>query len=399
MADGARVETFLSDADRRLLSETLTTSDPEAGTVRLRLPKSKPGPPIVMRYDVTPPLGGDRSRPYVWCGHCYRATHWKGYVVELPDGTLVNLGGVCGPKHFGFDYGAVENAFDAKADRQSLLPRIARLKSALPILSEALTSLRDCPATRHADELRSGFRAQYPRLWRSLHSFVAAGGMELVTTRTIADPEATARTRSNIKERFQRLIAEASGKTARTRARREMTEALESVEEKSREVTTRHGVLDGRAFLVWDDSLAEALTRLRLEIGNVHEKLSVDSSDALSNQAMKEALRDSLRLLSEADKASDRYAETAAFWREENLAAVVGWANANALGQGSIFSAAGNTIALGSKEVGLSPDYAEPREADFALFRERMLWPRRSFDAMPTSRRVPGRRRAAHPTS
>lgn len=124
MADGSLSYSFLSLADRQLLTERLTTTDPEADTSRIRLEKQNPGPPIILRYDVAPGPDEDADREYVWCGHCGRPTHWRGYVVEAEGGTLVNLGGMCGVKHFGFEFGAVENAFDERVERQAILPRV-----------------------------------------------------------------------------------------------------------------------------------------------------------------------------------------------------------------------------------------------------------------------------------
>ena len=107
MADGSFV---LGDADAKLLGKAFRVQDPEAlsGLIQ-EIPENTELPIIEYKYDITP--SSKYERDFVYCAHCKKRTHWKGYVISLGNNQRALIGHCCGKKQFGFDFGRVENTF------------------------------------------------------------------------------------------------------------------------------------------------------------------------------------------------------------------------------------------------------------------------------------------------
>lgn len=385
MADYLTLDSFLGPKDRHLLTQSMTTSDPEASTQRIRLGALGKPPAILLQYDVTPPKAEAQKRAYVWCGHCGKHTHWRGYIVELEEGPRVNIGRDCGSQQFGLSFNTVENSFNARLERQNLLPHISRLHRALPVLQGAVRAMLQHPATTDADDLAAGLEARALRLWRHLQSSAHSSILQLSTFETVLDREGMEQTRANIRARFAREIESAPTKTARTKARLGMRDALASVGERYREEVTEYGVLHGAGFAGRGMRLGQTLGLLSRGLHELSDQLQVADSDALSDQSIKNALQSARNLLSQADQASDTFALAAEFRNGANLARLAAWANASGYNASGWFEVVDGSLRLGAHELcrvaGPVPDET------FSAFRTLMHWPSRSFNAMPMSRR------------
>lgn len=385
MADFRSADSFVGPQDRQLLTQSMTTSDPEASTQKIRLPTLDGPPSILLQYDVTPAKVVSRKRPYVWCAHCGKNTHWRGYIVELAEGPQVNIGKDCGSQQFGLSFNAIENSFNAQLERQNLVPHISRLHHALPTLLDSVKSLMSHPGTRDADELADGLQSRAPRLWRYLQSEASSSIVQLKIYRTVLDSEAVARTKENIRAHFARETEAASTRTARTKARLALREALASVGERYREEVAEYGLLRGTGFAGRRERLGQTLGSLSRALHELSDQINVTNSDALSDKVIKSALQQSRELLSQADRASDAFAYAAAFRRSANLTNLAAWANASDLGLVDRFDVSDNTLWLGAYALGRVAD-SLPDET-FSAFRSLMHLPARSFDAMPMARR------------
>jgi len=319
VADLALPPSLLSPADTALLETDLVTGDPESRTTRLRLTTTVP-PEILQRYNVAPPKG--EERPYVWCAHCSKPTHWKGYVVKLATDELVNLGHDCGRQQFGFEFGTVENEFNALVERQALLRRLVKIRRVAPEVSKLVRALSYSEETLAFDDARAGLLSTWPVLWRALRS--ASGTGRLITQVLVADPEEAARQKASIRRYHEKQMAGAPTKTARERVRKEMQAALNDVGEVKREVTTDHGPLHGANFLQLQGSLEsgwqDAHQRARLVC-----QTAETVSGQLSIPALRKLSRDTAELLDQISRLADCHSSCEAFWQPENLTRIVSW--------------------------------------------------------------------------
>ena len=115
--------------DFELKDRVFAISEPETLTgLTVFIPPSTSTPTIEFQYNVTPPA--KRSRPWVYCVHCGRPTHWRGYVVKFDGGVRCLIGKDCGAKYYGADFHLFEKEFDAQRKRQFELRRIRALTAA-----------------------------------------------------------------------------------------------------------------------------------------------------------------------------------------------------------------------------------------------------------------------------
>jgi hypothetical protein len=138
-------EEFLTSPDYLLMQREFDTRDPEGlpGLVD-ELPDGAVVHNIHYRYDMTP-SGGMRNlhlRPYIHCAHCKGAHHWRGFVIELTDGTMALLGKNCGEDQFGMDFRRVATDFHAALGLQSDLRRVMEIRAMLPACESELDALR-----------------------------------------------------------------------------------------------------------------------------------------------------------------------------------------------------------------------------------------------------------------
>lgn len=315
---------LLSPADAALLAASLTTGDPEGQTARLRIATTD-APEIVQRYNVAPPK--DEERPYVWCAHCGKPTHWKGYVVRLLTGELVNLGHDCGSKQFGFQFGTVENEFNALVDRQVLLRRLLRIRQVAPDVRRLTRKLSFAEETLAFDDARTAMLRSWPVVWRSLRAASRSG--RLITQVVVADPEEASRQKKSIRRYHEQQMEAAPTRTARERLRKEMQAALAAVRDVTREVTTDHGVLRGADFLQLQGTLEAGWQEL-----NRQARLVCDAAETGSGQLSVATLRNLARksddLLDRAAKLAVHHSSCEEFWRPDNLKRVASWWSASA---------------------------------------------------------------------
>src|SRR5262249_62334742 len=126
---------FLTEAARLLSLREFEAPEPESlpGLVD-RLPPGTPMPTILYRYHVRPKGGMQNKhlRPFIRCAHCQGKRHWKGFVIQLDDGSLALLGHNCGEDQFGIDFRRIEADFHTARNRQVDLRRLVELRALIP---------------------------------------------------------------------------------------------------------------------------------------------------------------------------------------------------------------------------------------------------------------------------
>lgn len=314
---------LLSPADTALLAANLTTGDPEGQTARLRIATTD-APEIVQRYSVAPPK--NEERPYVWCAHCGKPTHWKGYVVRLIAGELVNLGHECGGKQFGFEFGTVENEFNALVDRQALLRRLLTIRQVAPEVRKLAHKLSLAEETLAFDEVRASLLRAWPVVWRALRS--ASGSARLVTQVVVADPEEATRQKKSIRRYHELQMETAPTRTARERLRKEMQAALAAVGDVTREVTTDHGALAGSPFLQLQGTLEAGWQGIQRQAQRVCEGAETGTG-SLSTGALRHLAREADELLDAAARLAVHHGASEMFWQAANLQRIVRWWSAS----------------------------------------------------------------------
>jgi hypothetical protein len=152
---------FLTEADRLLLLREFDAPEPESlpGLVD-RLPPGTPMPTILYRYHVRPKGGMQNKhlRPFIRCAHCEGKRHWKGFVIQLDDGSLALLGHTCGQDQFGIDFRRVEADFYAARNRQADLGRLVEIRGLIPAFEQELDALRYSGVMAAFDTYMTGLR-------------------------------------------------------------------------------------------------------------------------------------------------------------------------------------------------------------------------------------------------
>jgi hypothetical protein len=187
---------FLSERDRDLLARQFNfIGDPETipGLVE-RLPPNSKLFRIEHKYNVTPPGGAKKGkRPRIRCAHCHAPLHWKGWCIQLDDGSLALIGIDCGEKQFGLDFNSSANDFDFSHNRQTAIQRVIEIREALPAALQEIRGLLKDPAIRAFDayqEQLHAIRRQNPHLITVLAATLMEGQGQLAARLCIRDKAA-----------------------------------------------------------------------------------------------------------------------------------------------------------------------------------------------------------------
>lgn len=133
--------------DDQLASTDLRIADP---TKVDRYTRDRPdqalAPEIIGEYDLTPP-GGMRANPdgpWVWCCHCQKDNHWRGFVIANATGNRYSVGNDCAAKYYGIEFSSARRTFKDEVTRKGLLERLGALSAAAEgiyaVIAEALHS-------------------------------------------------------------------------------------------------------------------------------------------------------------------------------------------------------------------------------------------------------------------
>ena len=259
----------LSDGKLRMVS--FRFHDPERSIERFNRnkPDASRGLDVIGYYDETPP-GGRKANPnpeFVWCCHCQKPTHWKGYVIQDGDGELFIIGAQnCGKDHYGVQFDSAEAQFNNQLRRQSVLERWDLAAARAAPLQTAIETLLHCEPLRRIEKLRQDVVKASETCARLLrrHAKTAAPLLLHIVER---DHEAE-RVRQ---EKYEQAVRAFQYLTPAIRKERRVAGLGPELDESPiyRTWTDNLGHLEGGDFLIDDRDVRATALELRKTIGEV----------------------------------------------------------------------------------------------------------------------------------
>jgi hypothetical protein len=324
-------EEFLTSPDYLLMQREFDTRDPEGlpGLVE-ELPAGAAVHNIHYRYDVTP-KGGMRNlhlRPYIHCAHCKGAHHWRGFVIELTDGTMALLGKNCGEDQFGMDFRRVATDFHAALGLQSDLRRVIEVRAMLPACEAELDALRRAGAMPAFDAYMAGLR-RLGRLAVALQRIVEQQDGVLACTSYRRDREAEARRAETLPAAKHYLEKIAGAQTEFTRRQRleeyrHWVDSQPPIEYKTVEPIGR--MTGGGIFVMAPGGMVKSMAVARQVLGAAIELFMCSHSDDWHDKIRLRqgigALRQGVDLV---HRAVEMLAELGRFAEPENLTLISAW--------------------------------------------------------------------------
>jgi hypothetical protein len=302
---------FATDSD--LLEAEFRVRDPLNSVEGLVC--SKPDP------DETP-FGGRISNPdepYIWCCHCQKDTHWKGYVVENGNENRFTIGNNCGHDHYGASFSASEKHFNEKRARQGVLRAFLRLCSKIDGLEEEINSVLACEALKQHDGKREEMRRAAPKAFTALKRAVERGSLSAIKkTRNVEAEMERA-------ERYERALSHFRSHSSEKRRQLRDEGLMPEIDEKpiidSNSVDFGHVV--GTSVLGFDDPRSDALeVREALSDFRKIEKAGTETFASKEIVTKRKRLMEATKALS-GSLISISFAE--AFFEHENLIRIANW--------------------------------------------------------------------------
>jgi len=294
--------------DFELKDRVFAISEPETlADLTIFIPPSAATPTIEFQYDLTPPA--KRSRPWVYCAHCGRPTHWRGYVVKFDSGARCLIGKDCGAKYYGADFQLFEKEFDAQRRRQFQLRRIRALSQAFPHMLRSLAEFTALPSVLQFDEVRHAMKSRMGELTAALWAVARSGG-EMAVEELVRDHVAEAARDKNLGD-----VAVASG---------QQPDDNDPIYLSVKRVI---GQLDGRELLSVTEPIHPFLLleheRLKLSWQYI-QKLDTDRMITLK---LGKLVDDVLESVDKIDRLQAPIAAVPRFFGPRNLASIAAWAN------------------------------------------------------------------------
>jgi|688.fasta_scaffold18182_7 hypothetical protein len=200
-------------SDSELLKAEFRFSDPINTVDDLSRDRPDPSlsPDIVGFYDDTP-LGGRLANPdhsFIWCCHCQKDTHWKGYIVEDGTNHRFTIGNKCGLDHYGAAFENVITSFNEKRARKAVLRDFHRLETKIENLEREISILLACPMLSAHECKHQEISKASPKGLKALQEAVGRGSLNgIIKTRNFAAEQEREERYEQALQRFQNLPSE-----------------------------------------------------------------------------------------------------------------------------------------------------------------------------------------------
>jgi hypothetical protein len=190
--------------DDQILSRKFDIADPETlPNLMAAIPNGIKIKEIEYQYH-TP---GGRAA-YVYCAHCKEHTHNKGFVLLYVNEMRALVGNMCGKKHYGIEFNAIENEFRALQQRAQWLKRRNKLIDQEQQFLSEMDNLLKHPAIPMFEDLRREFNRVFSGLTRKLQESAIRQNGQLSIEEKVRDFDAEIRREEKIdlqKERAAKL--------------------------------------------------------------------------------------------------------------------------------------------------------------------------------------------------
>ena len=310
-------------SDAALLSVEFRIRNPLETVESLSATKPDPddAPTILGFYDDTP-SGGRMANPdarFIWCCHCQKETHWKGYVVESSVGSRFTIGNSCGQDHYGATFDATERNFREKRARQGVLRAFFRLLSKIDGLEEEIEHILSFDGLKDHEKKVRELKQAAPKAYQTLKRAAERGALSAIkkTRNFEAEKERESRYLRSV-EQFRSLPSE---------ERRQLRDdGLKPELDDEPIIDLRHedyGYVTGTSILGFVDPRANALA-VRNHLAEFR-KIEKRGTDAFASKIITSKRRDLL----ESSKClrdsliSMSFAKT--FFFDQNLERITGW--------------------------------------------------------------------------
>lgn len=199
--------------DSELLKSEFRFSDPINSVDDLTRNKPDPSlsPDIIGFYDDTPSGGrlANPDRPYIWCCHCQKDTHWRGYIVEDGTNHRFTIGNKCGLDHYGAAFENVITSFNEKRARKGVLRNFHRLATKIENLENEISVLLACPLLSAHERKYQEIAKASPNGTKALREAVGRGSLNgIIKTRNFAAEQEREERYDRALQRFQNLPSE-----------------------------------------------------------------------------------------------------------------------------------------------------------------------------------------------
>ena len=144
--------------DDQLASADLRIADPATvdGYTRDR-PDQAHAPEIIGEYDLSP-AGGMRTNPdgpWLWCCHCQKDNHWRGFVIANATGNRYSIGKDCAAKHYGIEFVSARRTFKDEVTRKGLLERLGAINAVAEEIEVVISQILHSPSLSMIDAKRA----------------------------------------------------------------------------------------------------------------------------------------------------------------------------------------------------------------------------------------------------
>jgi len=325
-------------SDRELIERRFwlgTDQDPE--DLPNLLDRIRPGLVETLEFEYIYDRGVKEAKNrFVRCAHCGRRHHYRGYVLQYPDGRRVLVGKDCGRAYYGLWFHQKEADFGAQLSRARALLKLQRVASLLPAAAKELSTVLEGEWCDRALALGRTLRMQFPNLWRRLQA--TSSGRLLVSTR-VRDAEAEAAQDARIDREIERRARDAgyADQDEYVRRNRSLVGTDESLRKKPIYKTEprEFGRLRGYRYLA--TSVSEPKRRLAnmlQDLDRSGKELRALQTDTLSTEALRGKLKNVQRLTSAIERVLSGLMECGSFLDASNLKTLADWANALKSGEG-----------------------------------------------------------------
>lgn len=314
--------------DERLRGAKLRYSSPETSIEDLNRGRPDPdkGIEVIGYYNETPSGGrkANPDHPFVWCCHCGKPTHWKGYVIRDRDGQIFIIGAQnCGRDHYGVYFEEAERVFNHLVARKRALERWDFVQSQISVVESRIEAALRSDELRQIDIARQKLKAASSECHRELLRHIK-GRIPLRRRMTERDYESEKKRR----HRYDEAMVKFNALPPQERRERRL-DGLAPIEDSDpiyKEWTEEYGRVEGGEFLDEENDIRSHLLSVRTAIAAIKRAASGGVSTVQTTK-MTRLIADFRKALEAVFGANVRLTFLSRFFEPDNCRRLSSWSN------------------------------------------------------------------------